>query len=83
MNEAVLGEEGESVLGRTALAFQVLIHAFKVEGYPSFAAIRPYLTILQQDGFIETSSVSNMQGTVFELTAQGRKALMAAGVELV
>jgi hypothetical protein len=51
--------------------------------YPSYVAIRPYLTILQQDGFIERSSGSNMQGTVYELTAQGQKALMAAGVQLV
>jgi len=53
-----------------------------VQSYPSYVAIRPYLTILQQDGFIEESSVSNLDGTVYELTAQGQKALLAAGVEL-
>src|SRR6266851_8611383 len=54
-----------------------------VQSYPSYVAIRPYLTILQQDGFIEESSVSNLDGTVYELTSQGRKLLIAAGVKLV
>jgi len=58
-------------------------HNAYVRSYPSFVAIRPYLTILQQDGFISRSDASNMQGDIFELTAQGQKALMAAGVELV
>jgi len=54
-----------------------------VQSYSSWVAIRPYLTILQQDGFIEESSATNMDGTVYQLTAEGQKALMAAGVELV
>jgi len=58
-------------------------HNAYIRDYPSFVAIRPYLTILQQDGFITKSDASNMQGEVFELTAQGQKALMGAGVELV
>jgi len=57
-------------------------HNGYVQSYPSYFAIRPYLTILQQDGFIEQSSVSNTNGTVYELTAQGQKALLAAGVKL-
>jgi len=58
-------------------------HNAYIRSYPSFVAIRPYLTIMQQDGFISKSDASNMQGDVFELTAQGQKSLMAAGVELV
>ena len=58
-------------------------HNAYIRSYPSFVAIRPYLTILQQDGFINKSEVSNMDGEVFELTARGQKALMEAGVQLV
>jgi hypothetical protein len=54
-----------------------------IHNYPSFVAIRPYLTILEQDGFINKSDTSNMQGDVFELTAQGQKALLTAGLKLV
>jgi hypothetical protein len=58
-------------------------HNAYIQSYPSFATIRPYLTILQQDGFIKESDVSNMDGTVFELTSLGQKSLIAAGVPLV
>jgi|ERR1700722_11791267 len=58
-------------------------HNAYIHSYPSFVSIRPYLTILQQDGFVNKSDVSNMQGEVFELTAEGHKALIAAGVRLV
>jgi hypothetical protein len=58
-------------------------HNEYIHSYPSFIAIRPYLTILQQEGFIDRSDVSNMDGDVFELTAQGQKALIASGVQLV
>ena len=50
-------------------------HNAYIQSYPSFATIRPYLTILQQDGFIRESDVSNMDGTVFELTGLGQKTL--------
>jgi hypothetical protein len=53
-----------------------------VQTYPSFVALRPYLTILQSDGFIEESRVSNLDGAVYHLTSQGQKALIAAGVKL-
>jgi hypothetical protein len=58
-------------------------HNAYIRTYPSFAAIRPYLTILQQDGFIEESSATNMDGTVYQLTAEGQKALLKAGVKLL
>jgi uncharacterized protein (TIGR02391 family) len=58
-------------------------HNAYIQSYPSFVTIRPYLTILQQDGFIKESDVSNMDGTVFELTSLGQKTLIAAGVRLV
>ncbi len=58
-------------------------HNAYIQSYPSFVAIRPYLTILQQDGFIKGCDVSNMDGTVFELTSLGQKTLIAAGVPLV
>ncbi len=58
-------------------------HNAYIRSYPSFVAMRPYLTILQQEGFISRSDVSNFDGDVFELTAQGQKALIAAGVALV
>ncbi len=57
-------------------------HNAYIKSYPSFIAIRPYLTILQQEGFIEESSASNMDGSVYQLTARGQKALITAGVEL-
>ena len=58
-------------------------HNAYIQSYPSFVTIRPYLTILQQDGFIRESDLSNLDGTVFELTAIGQKALIAAGIQLV
>jgi len=58
-------------------------HNAYIRSYPSFVAMRPYLTILQQEGFISRSDVSNFDGDVFELTTQGQKALIAAGVALV
>ena len=58
-------------------------HNAYVRAYPSFVAIRRYLTILQSDGFIEESPASNLDGTVYRLTAFGQKALNAAGVRLV
>ena len=57
-------------------------HNAYIQSYPSFVTIRPYLTILQQDGFIRESDVSNMDGTVFELTGLGQKTLIAAGIPL-
>jgi uncharacterized protein (TIGR02391 family) len=58
-------------------------HNAYIQSYPSFVSIRPYLTILQQDGFIKKSDVSNMDGTVFQLTGLGQKTLIAAGIPLV
>jgi uncharacterized protein (TIGR02391 family) len=58
-------------------------HNAYIRSYPSFVTIRPYLTILQQEGFIRKSDVSNMDGDVFELTGIGQKVLVAAGIELV
>ncbi len=58
-------------------------HNAYIQSYPSFATMRRYLTILQQDGFIKESEVSNMDGIVFDLTARGQKALIAAGIQLV
>ena len=57
-------------------------HNAYIQSYPSFVIIRPYLTILEQDGFIRESDVSNMDGTVFELTGLGQKTLIAAGIPL-
>ena len=57
-------------------------HNAYVRAYPSFVAIRRYLTILQSDGFIEESPASNLDGTVYQLTALGQKALNSAGVKL-
>jgi pyrimidine deaminase RibD-like protein len=54
-----------------------------VRQYPSFSSIRPYLTILQSEGFIEKSSVSSFDGDVFQLTSMGQRALISAGVNLV
>jgi hypothetical protein len=53
-----------------------------IRSYPSFVTIRPHLTILQQEGFIRKSDVSNLDGDVFELTGIGQKALVAAGIHL-
>ena len=58
-------------------------HNAYIRSYPSFVTIRPYLTILEQDGFISKSDASNFDGDVFELTAIGQKTLIAAGVRLV
>jgi hypothetical protein len=58
-------------------------HNAYIHSYPSFVSIRPYLTVLQRDGFVSKSDVSNMQGEVFELTAEGQKALITAGLRLV